>query len=176
MRTRFFSTAIGFAAMLLFASSALADSTVTLSKLHLCCGACVAAVNKAVGSVDGASVEVDKAALSATITAADGETAQKAVDAVAAAGFHGVSDNDDIAMKNDSGATEGNVRRVVVSGLHNCCGGCNVAIKKALDTVDGVQANTAKPKSSTLVVEGNFDAQAVVKALNDAGFHVQVQK
>ncbi len=171
------STAIlsTFSVLLLVVSAAQAETKVTLSELHLCCGACVKAVEKAVGSVDGAAVAVDKNAGTAAITAGDDATVQKAVDAVAAAGFHAKSDNENISMKDDSGAKAGNVKRLELTGVHNCCGGCNTAIKKALATVDGIEANTAKPKQTSLVVEGDFDAAALVKALNNFGFHVQVK-
>ena len=39
----------------------------------------------------------------------------------------------------------------------------------------GVKSDTAKGKVTTFVVEGDFDAKAVVKALNDAGFHAKAK-
>lgn len=158
------------------AASVSAETKVTLSKLHLCCGACVKAVNNAVAGVDGATVAVDKDAKSAVITAKNAEVAQAAVNAVAKAGFHGASDNDAIGMKNDTGVADEKIKRLVVTNVHNCCGGCNVAIKKAVGSVDGVEASTAKPKSDTFVVEGDFNGLALIKALNAAGFHVGVKK
>ena len=155
--------------------SVQAESKVTLSDMHLCCAKCVKAVEAAVAGVDGAKVAVDKAARSATVTAKDDETVAKAVAAIGDAGFHGSSDNKEVAMKDDSGAKAGKVKRVELTGVHNCCGGCNVAIVKAIDSVKGVKANTAKPKQSTVVVEGEFDATEVVAALNKAGFHVKVK-
>ena len=64
-------------------------------------------------------------------------------------------------------------QRLELIGIHNCCGGCNKAIKAAIATVDGVQADTAKPNSKSVVIEGDFDGLAVVTALNKAGFHVR---
>lgn len=152
---------------------ALAEETVTVSKMHLCCGACVKGVEGALEKVDGASVKVDQDAGKAVVTATDRKTARRALGAIARAGFHGETDNAKLKMPDNSGVKEGKVNRLELIGVHNCCGGCNKAIKAAIATVDGVEADTAKAKSKTLVVEGNFDAMALITALNQAGFHVR---
>lgn len=159
-----------------FAANVQAETIVSLSNMHLCCGACVKGVTTAVGTVDGASVKVQQDDNSATITAGDDATAQKALDALAAAGFHGKSDSKELKIKDDSGVKAGKVQRLELVGVHNCCGGCNKAVKAAIASVDGVVADTAKPKSDTVVIEGDFDGQAVVKALLKAGFHVTAKK
>ncbi|MCR9116161.1 MAG: cation transporter [bacterium] len=169
------NTAIAVCLIAGMAVSASAATKVTLSDLHLCCGACVKAVTKAVDSVEGAEVTVDKAAGSAVVTASSDETAQAAIDAIAKAGFHATSDSEKLAMKENSGAADKSVKRLEVTNVHNCCGGCNVAIKKAVDSVDGVEGSSAKPKKDSFVVEGDFNALALVKALNAAGFHVTVK-
>jgi copper chaperone CopZ len=153
-----------------------AETKVTLSEMHICCGACVKAVNKAIDSVEGASVEVDKDAGTSTITADDEATAARAVKAVADAGFHGMSDSQVAAMPMDSGAPAGKVERLELTGIHNCCGGCNKALKKALTTVTGVTADNASPKEKVLVVEGEFVAQELIEALYKAGFHGRVKQ
>lgn len=51
-----------------------------------------------------------------------------------------------------------------------------MAIKKAVKTIAGVESEDAKARTSTLTVKGDFDAAALVKALNDAGFHVTAEK
>lgn len=167
---------LGAFALLMGATVAHAETKVTLTNMHLCCGACVKAVDNAVKDLEGVSVTCDRKAKSASITASDAKSAQKAVDAITAAGFHGKSDNKKVKVKDDSGAKPGKVKRLELTGVHNCCGGCNVAVKKALKAVDGVEADTAKPRSSIIVVEGNFDAQELVQSLFDAGFHVKVKK
>jgi copper chaperone CopZ len=78
-------------------------------------------------------------------------------------------------MPDNSGVKKGMIDRLELVGVHNCCGGCNKAIKAAIATVDGVEADTAKAKSKTLVVEGKFDGLAIVAALNKAGFHVRAK-
>src|SRR6185295_2991863 len=109
------------------------------------------------------------------ITAKDAASAQKAVDALAAAGYHGKTDNAEIVMKDNSGAPEGKVTRLEITGIHNCCDACTEDIEKAVKGVAGVKSDTAKAKVTTFAVEGDFDAKAVVKALNDAGFHATVK-
>lgn len=153
----------------------LADVTVTLSKMHLCCGACVKAVEGSIEKVEGASVEVDADGGTAKVTAGDAKIARKAIAAIGRAGFHGESDHQKLKMPNNSGVEEGTVKRLELVGVHNCCGGCNKAIKAAIASVKGVEADTAQPKSKTLVVEGEFDGLAVVEALNKAGFHVRAK-
>ena len=117
---------------------AYAETKVQVSNIHLCCRACGNAVTAAVEQVDGASVVVDQENGSVTLSAADDATAQKALDAIAAAGFHGKTDHNKLAFKDDSGAKSGKVKRAEFTGVHNCCGGCNRAIKEAIASVDGV--------------------------------------
>ena len=111
-----------------------------------------------------------------TFTAGDDAAARKALDALAAAGFSGRSDNRDLAMRPVGEVPHSRVNSVRVSGIHNCCGPCCDAIKGAIDTVDGVTGDTAKPRATTFVVTGDFHAAALVKALNDAGFSAQVER
>jgi len=164
------------ACAMLIATAARAETKVTVSEMHLCCGACVKAVQKAIDGVEGATVTIDRKAGSSAITAANDETAAKAVKALADAGFHGKTDNEKVAMPDDSGAPEGKVERIELAGIHNCCGGCNKAIKAALGTVEGVAGDNADPKAESLVVEGEFVAQELIAALNKAGFHAKVKK
>lgn len=154
---------------------AQAETKVELKNTHLCCGACVKAVNKV---LDAASVKgtASQDAGTVTFTAADEKAAQKVLDELAAAGFHGDTGNKDLNIKDNSGVKEGVVESLTLKGIHNCCGSCNTAIKGAMKKVDGVASDDAKPKSDTLTVKGKFDAKAVVKALNEAGFHVTVSK
>jgi len=144
--------------------------------MHICCGACVNGIKKAVKEIKGVSVDVSQKGKTTVITADSDELAQKAIDAIADAGYHADSDSKELTMKDDSGVKKGKVNRLELIGVHNCCGGCNKAVKKAIKTVDGVKADTAKSKSDTFVVEGNFDGLALIKALNKEGFHVRKKK
>ncbi len=163
------------ACLLAMTGAARADTTVELKGVHLCCGMCV----KAVGGIlkeAGVKGKCDQDAKTVTITASDDKAAQKALDALAAKGFHGDSGNKNIAMKDDSGATAGKVQKVTISGIHNCCGQCCKGIKAICAKVSGVSGDTAKPKLETFDITGDFDPVELVKALNAAGFHCKVTK
>jgi copper chaperone CopZ len=152
------------------------DVKVELKGTHLCCGQCVKAVGDILKKVDGVTGKCDQKAGTVTITAKDADAAKKALEALAAGGFHGDTGNKDLAIKDDSGVEKGKVKTLTVTGVHDCCGQCNGKIKAALKKVDGVKADTAKAKADSFDVTGDFDAAEVVKALNDAGFHVKVKK
>ena len=171
---RLFALAAGCA--LALAGAAPAETKVELKKVHLCCGACVraaGAILKGVDGVQGAACDPKKKLI--TFTAPDEKTARKALDALAAGGFHGDTGDKALALKDDSGAA-GKVQTVTVTGAHNCCPACCRAIKAAVKKVPGVKEDTAKPKEKTFTVSGDFDAAELVKALNAAGFHVKVTK
>src|SRR2546423_15231597 len=90
---------------LLFSASAFAESKVTIDKTHLCCNSCVKGAEKAVTSVKGATATCNKDAGTITVTAPDDATAQKAVDALSAAGYYGHATG--ATLKDDSGAAAG---------------------------------------------------------------------
>ena len=106
----------------------------------------------------------------------DDATAQKALDALAKGGFHGKTESTEVTIKDDSGAKKGKVQSLTVTGIHNCCNSCNNAIEGVLQKVDGVKGNTATPKMDSFEVTGDFDAVELIKALNDAGFHVKIKQ
>ena len=150
--------------------------TLKLEGVHLCCGACVSAANKILKGVDGVQAVCDQKGKKISITAPDNETAQKALDALAAGGFHGDTGSKDLTMKEDSGATPGKVNKLKLVGIHNCCPACTRDIKTALKKVDGVKEDTAASRKSSLEVTGDFDAAQVIKALNEAGYHAKIEK
>ncbi len=76
-----------FFVMAVMTVPALADD-VTLSGLHLCCGKCVTGVEKAASSANGVSYSISKAMGTAKLSGSP-EAVQKAIDAIAAAGYHG---------------------------------------------------------------------------------------
>ncbi len=159
---------------LALAGGARAETKVELKGVHLCCGACVTAANKILKEVDGVKGACDRNNKTITITAPDDATAQKALDALAAGGFHGDTGNKELAIKDDSGASAGKSKKVTVSGIHNCCGACTTGINTALKKVEGVTGNTAKPRQTSFEVTGDFDVAEMVKTLNAAGYHVKV--
>ena len=155
---------------------AVADTTVEVKGVHLCCGGCVKGVGAALKGVEGIKPACDKDARTVTISAKDDATAQKAVDALAAAGYHGDVSGAGVSIKETAGVPKGNVKSLSLGGIHNCCNACTKAIKAAVKTVDGVKGDTAKAKTATFDVTGDFDAAAVIKALSAAGFHPQVKE
>lgn len=161
-------------ACVLLAGAAQAEVKVTISQSHLCCPACFKAVDETLKDMEGVQHQTDKQAKTITITGQDASAVQRAIDALAQAGFHGKTDNEQCTFKKVQ-APAGKVQRLEVSGVHNCCGACTTAIKKVLGGVEGVQANTVKPRAAMFVVEGDFNASEVVDALLAAGFHCQVK-
>ena len=152
-----------------------AETKVVVSSMHICCKSCVEGINAALKPVADVTFQVDKGTESVSLTGKDSAAAQAAVDALAAAGFHGKTDSKEVVMKEASGVPDGKVAKLEVSNIHNCCGKCTTAIEKAINTVPGVKSTTAKAKITTFTIEGDFEAKAVVKALSDAGFHATVK-
>ena len=171
------SLSLGVGLLLVACGQATAAETkVEVKGTHLCCPQCVKAVENILKAVDGVTGKCDQKAGTVSLTATDAATAQKALDALAAGGFHGTTDSKDLKIKDDSGVVKGKVKSLSLEGVHNCCGACNKAIVAAVGKVAGVTGNTAKAKSDTFEVTGEFDAEEVVKALNAAGYHIKVKK
>ncbi len=151
------------------------ETQVQLEGVHLCCGGCTDAVATAVESVPGVTCRCDMKNGTVTLTAKDHATAQKALDAIADAGLHGETGDAHLAMRAERDIPPGKVRRLTVSGIHNCCQPCYEAIKGAIDTVQGVTGDTSGPERTSFEVTGNFSAAELVRALNAAGFHAKVK-
>jgi copper chaperone CopZ len=166
---------VAAACVFAWTGAAWAETKVEVTKTHVCCPQCVKAVAKVLeeAGVKGEAVQASK---SIVFTAPDDKTAQKALDDLAAAGFHGETNHKELKMKDESAAAGGKVTSLTLKGIHNCCGQCNTAIKATVKKVEGVESDDAAAKSDTFTVKGNFDAKQLVKALNDAGFHVTVEK
>jgi copper chaperone CopZ len=161
--------------LLLFARSTLAETKVTVSDTHLCCGQCLKAVDATLKDMQGVTFKSDQGAKTIEIVAENDAAAQKAIDALATAGFYGKLDNDKLKFK--PVAAEGaSVEKLEVSGVHNCCGQCTNTIKKAVTSVSGVNSTNVKAKDTAFAIEGKFKPGDVIKALLDAGFYVQVKK
>jgi mercuric ion binding protein len=157
-------------------AAALAETKVEIGNVHLCCPGCVKAVGSALAGVEGVTGVCDQKAKTVTITAPDDATAQKGIEALAAAGYHGKLESKAVHFPRDSGATEGKVSSLTLTGIHNCCGACNKAVKAAIKKVPGVTGDTAKAKGDTFEVTGDYEATELIRALHEAGFHVKVKK
>ena len=171
-----FSVALALVlAMGLAARADDAKVTVTVTEMHVCCGGCIKAVQKAIASVPGVEGKVEQESGEegegmATLTAANYGLIQTAIDEIAKAGFHGDLDNDKVkfaAIK----APEGNVKSLEIANIHNCCHGCSSKISEALEGVKGVTTTKIEPKKSSFTVEGDFSAKEVVEKLEEAGFY-----
>jgi copper chaperone CopZ len=152
------------------ASSALAaDTTVTISDVHLCCGSCVKGVDKAVADVSGLTAKADEDAGTVTLTGPDTATLQKGADALVAAGFFGKSSDPTIKLNAETGAKNQTVQSIKIEGLHLCCGKCVKTVNETLATVPGVTGNTAAKGAKSFEVTGNFNDKDVFDALQKAG-------
>jgi mercuric ion binding protein len=164
------------ATAVLLLAAAFPDSKVEMKGLHLCCGGCEGAALKALENTGAKNPSADRAAGTLTFTVRDAKAAQKAFDGLAAAGFHGDSGIKGLGIKDDSGVKPGKVESLTLAGAHNCCGSCATALKAAIAKVEGVTSDDLAPKAVKFTVKGSFDGAALVKAINDAGYHVKLSK
>jgi copper chaperone CopZ len=155
-----------------------AETKVELKNVHMCCEGCAEEVAEILGKLTGVKgVSTDQKTRSATFTVSNDKAAQKALDALAAGGFHGDPGKDKgYAFRDDSGVKAGKVKTLSVVGFHNSCGGCVKSFREAIKGVKGVTGDNAKSKVTTAEVTGEFDAAELVQALNKAGFHVRVKQ
>jgi copper chaperone CopZ len=177
MRT---ATSLLSSALVLLCAGAASAGSVEVKGVHLCCGNCVKGVDKALTGVSGVSaVKCDRDAKTVTFTADDDKTAQAGIDALAKGGFHGTATIDGKAAKfPDSGAKEdAKGDSLTVSDVHLCCGACVKAAEAAVKGVAGVSAVKCDRGASSVTVTGkDVSASAVVKALNDEGFHATIKE
>jgi periplasmic mercuric ion binding protein len=163
-------------ALVVLGAAALAETKVEVKGVHLCCNACVKGVATALKGIEGAKPACDRENRTVTITVSDEATAQKALDALFAAGYFGMIDAKGFTIQPVSNLPAGKVKSLSLSNSHNCCGACGKALKKAVSSVAGVSGETVQPKKADFDVTGDFEAAEVVKALNDAGFQVKVKE
>lgn len=152
------------------------EAKVELTGVHLCCQGCVAAVEDAVANVPGAHCRCHMNDGTVTITATNAGAAQQALDAIAAAGLYGHSDNRDLVMRPVGSIPRGRVNRLRLSGIHNCCDPCADAIMRAVASVEGVTGANIEPGVPEFEVTGSFDAAALIHALNSAGFSARAEQ
>ena len=146
-----------------------ADTTVTLTDVHICCQSCVKGVPKAVADVKDLTAKADQEAGSITLTGPDTATVQKGADALVAAGFFGKSSDAAIKVSAATGAKNQTVESIKIENLHLCCGKCVKAVNEVLATVPGVTGNTAATGAKSFEVTGKFNDKAVFDALQKAG-------
>lgn len=169
--------------LIIFSSFALAavtafgaDSTVTLKKVHICCGACVKGIEKSVKDLDGVTVKADEDSESVTLASADKAKLQKAVNALADGGYFGESDNADIKPMAKTGAKGEKVQSLTVEGVHLCCPGCVKGVERAVKNTPGATGHTAKKNAETFQVNGDFNDQKFFEELQKEGLSGKVAK
>jgi periplasmic mercuric ion binding protein len=170
------TVAVLMTALALAGSLSAAETTVKLTKVHLCCDGCVAGVQKAVGTVAGVTAAVEKGAGAVALTGPDQETVQKAADALVEAGYFGKSADAEVKLKSDTGAKGEKVESLKIEGVHLCCGKCVKAVDEALKKVPGVKSHTAEKGAKTFEVTGEFNDKDVFAALQKAGLTGKVAK
>ncbi len=168
------------ACLVVFAAARLQAETVTVKKSHICCGACVKAVNTTLGKVDGVSKSnADQNSKTITFEATDEAAAKKGIEALAKAGFHGTATYGDKAIdfpKVDAkeGAT---ADKITFTGVHLCCGNCVKGAKEALQDVKNVKVIDVDQKTKTVTLSGSgIDIIEAAKAFNGGGFHGNLKK
>lgn len=168
-------------ATLVLALSATASAgKVEVKGVHICCGQCVKLVDKALTGVAGVTNgKGDMAAKIVTFDAAADKAAEAGIKALADGGFHGAArhGDKDLAFPASGAKQDGKASSINLGSVHLCCGQCVTAVNKAVKAVDGVSDVAADREKFTVTVSGtNVSVAAVVKALNDAGFHAIVKE
>jgi len=167
-------------ALVLLSAGAVSAGSVEVKGVHLCCGSCVNGVKKALADVSGVSgLSCDRAAKTVTFTASDEKAAQAGIDALAKGGFHGTAtiDGKDAKFPASGAKEDAKSNSFTVSSVHLCCPACVKAAGAAVKAVDGVSdAKCDRDGSSVAVTGKDVSIAAVVKALNDAGFHATVKE
>src|SRR3954467_6627828 len=92
----------GFSSLLVLGAAAMAETKVEVKGVHLCCGACVKGVATALKGLEGVKGVCDRDNKTVTITATDDAAAQKALDALAAAGYHGDTGSQTLLIKKET--------------------------------------------------------------------------
>ena len=157
-----------------------AAGEVTVKGVHLCCPACVAGVEEALGGVAGVSdVSADRDAKLVTFKAEDDDAADAGVKALAEGGFFGRAKHGEKTIEfPKSGAKEGaKGDEIRLEGLHLCCGACVKGAQAALEDLDGAESIDIDSKKGTVVIRGkDVKLTGAISALNDAGFYAKPPK
>ncbi|NOX99434.1 MAG: hypothetical protein GXP30_06855 [Verrucomicrobia bacterium] len=143
-------------------------TSVVLSGAHLCCSKCQKKMEASVERYDDIKLSFDKGAGTVTLIGDSGQAVEDALFKIHEAGFYGSTDHAKLKMKKLGGSKK-EVPEVEVSGIHNCCGKCDKALKKALKTVKGLDEHTLEKGKSSFKVTGKVTIADITKALGDVG-------
>ena len=147
-----------------------------LKGVHLCCDACVDGVGVALKDVEGVESHCDIGNRTVTLTADDDAAAQKALDALAAAGYHGDTGNQQLAMKAAGRDPPGQGQAPESFGHPQLL----LAVLPGHQGRDQDRGRRdrrhGESEATAFEVTGDFDAAELVKALNAAGFSAQFKQ
>jgi copper chaperone CopZ len=152
-------------------TAAGSENDVTLAGVHLCCGGCEKAIEKAVADLEDVKVDISRSTDSVNITSDKSSNIQAAVDAIAKAGYYGKSNFESIAIADTKGTSTEKTQSAEISGIHICCSKCESSIDDALGAIDGVETITIDKKGGKVAVEGEFSTAEAITALQDAGLN-----
>ena len=143
-------------------------TSVVLSGAHVCCSKCEKKMEAAIERYDDIKLGFDKDAGTVTFIGESGQAVEDALFKVHDAGFYGTTDHARLKMKKLGGSKK-EVPVVDVTGIHNCCGKCDKAIKSALKNVKGLDEHTLEKGKSSFQITGKVTIADITKALGDVG-------
>jgi len=149
-------------------------TSVVLTGAHVCCSKCEKGMEKAIERYDDIKLVFDKDAGTVTFNGESGQSVEDALFKIHDAGYYGSTDHARLKMKKLGGSTK-EMEEADVSGLHNCCGKCEKAIKNALKTVKGIDEHTLDKGKTSFKITGKFTIAEVMKALGDAGMAATIR-
>lgn len=162
--------------VLALTASLRAETTLTMTGVHNCCGSCAKGITKAGSIGEGVTVTVPDKGTTVTIVSKKKGDAKKAAEAIIAAGYYGKIEGEESASKPAAAAKpEAKMTKATVSGVHLCCKKCEVAAANAVKTVSGITKSDIVAKATSFTVEGEFTKSELTAALNAAGFAGVIQ-
>jgi copper chaperone CopZ len=175
VRQRFLAAFAAVALVALVAGPAFAGD-VEVKGVHLCCPACVGAVQRVLKKVDGVSeVKVARADKMVTFTTKDDKTAVAALKALYDAGFYGTATHDEKAITAKVTTPKAGEKgdEITVKNVHLCCKACK---RGATNALKDYTVEFPEDTKGTLKVTGkNLDKKKVIEALRKAGFNGTVE-
>ena len=166
--------------VLALTASLRAETTLTMTGVHNCCGSCAKGITKAGSIGEGVTVTVPDKGTTVTIVSKKKGDAKKAAEAIIAAGYYGKIEGEESSAKTASkpaaaAKPEAKMTKATVSGVHLCCKKCEVAAANAVKTVSGITKSDIVAKATSFTVEGEFTKSELTAALNAAGFAGVIQ-
>jgi len=152
------------------------DASAKLTDVHICCQSCVKGVQSATGKIKGLTATADQDEGTISLKGPDAATVQKGIDALVGAGYYGKSSDPAFKVNAETGAKGEKVKSLQMEDVHLCCGKCVKSVTEALNTVSGVETNTAVKNAKTFTVTGNFNDKDAFTALQKAGLTGKVAK